>query len=365
MTDSPARFGIIGSGWRTQFFLRLARMAPEHFAVAGVVTRTAERGAQVEQEWGVPTYRTLDELVSTERPAFVVASVPWAVTPETVREAVGLGVRVLAETPPAPTAEGLRDLWEAVGASGLVQVAEQYPLMPGHTARLALIREGVIGDVTSVQVSSTHLYHATSLMRHMLGVGFEPATVVARRFTAPLVNPLSPEGWSGSDEPEDLGTTIAMLDFGGGRSALYDFTDNQWWNPLRSRRIVIRGSRGEIVDDTVIRMADATTPVESRLTRRQLGIDLNLEGVEVAHISFDGRVLYRNPFPGARFSEDDVAVAVILRDTGRWARDEGPPPYPLADGCQDHLLGLAIEESATTGAPVETAREKWAGGASS
>ncbi|MFD1276666.1 hypothetical protein ACFQ51_47710 [Streptomyces kaempferi] len=47
--------------------------------------------------------------------------------------------------------------------------------MPGHAARMALVREGVIGKVTSVQVSSTHMYHAMSLIRHMLGVAAGPS----------------------------------------------------------------------------------------------------------------------------------------------------------------------------------------------
>jgi hypothetical protein len=38
----------------------------------------------------------------------------------------------------------------------------------------------------------------------------------------------------------------------------------------------------------------------------------------------------------------------------------GPAPYPLADGCQDHLVALAIEESVSSGAPVTTAAEAWA-----
>lgn len=361
MTPAPAvRFAIVGSGWRSRFFLRLARMAPEQLQATGVVTRSAERGEQVTAEWGVPTFRTLGELASAGDPEFVIPSVPWSETPVVTREAVGRGLRVLAETPPAPTVEALRDLWSDVGSTGLVQVAEQYLLMPGHAARLSLLRSGLIGDVSSVQVSSTHLYHATSMIRLMLGGGFDPVTVTARAFTAPLADPLSPSGWSGDDTPKDLATTIALLDFGGGRSGVYDFTENQWWNPLRARRIVVRGSRGEIVDDSVVRLADPRTPVESRLLRRQLGFDLNLEGVDLDHISVDGEVVYRNPFPGARFSDDDLAVATLLRDTGRWARGEGPAPYPLAEGCQDHLLGLAIEESARTGAPVTTAREVWA-----
>ena len=351
-------FGVIGSGWRCEFFLRLARMAPDRLRAAGVVTRTAERGAEVTAAWGVPTFRTAAELVA-EQPDFVIASVPWAVAPDVTRELVGLGARVLSETPPAPDLEGLRALWADVGDSGLVQVAEQYLLMPGHAARLAVVREGLIGEPTSVQVSSTHLYHAVSLIRGLLGVGFEPAVVSARAFTAPLADPVSFDGWSGDATLTDAATTLATIDFGG-RMGLYDFTDNQWWNPLRARRIVVRGSAGELVDDRFVRLADPSSAVESALLYRRTGVDLNLEGFDLDHISVDGRVVYRNSFPGARFSEDDLAVATLLEQTGAWARGRGPEPYSLAEGLQDHLISVAIEESLESGRDVTTTTEAWA-----
>ena len=357
----PARFAVIGSGWRARFFLRLARQAPEHFTVVGLVSRTPERAAALRAEWGVPTYDTAEQLLAAEQVEFVVPCVPWDRMGPTTAALVEDGIPVLAETPPAADLDGLRDLWSRVGASGRVQVAEQYLLMPAHAARLALVREGVIGDVSSVQVSSTHLYHAVSMIRGLLGVGMDPVTVSAQSFTAPLANPLSPAGWSGSAAPEPLETTIATLDFGAGRMGLYDFTDTQWWNPLRARRIVVRGSLGEIADDTVVRLLDPTTPVESPLVRRVAGRDLNLEGVDLQHISFEGRVLYRNAFAGARLSEDDLAVADLLRATAAWVRDQGPAPYPLAEGCQDHLISLAIGESVATGAPVTTTTQAWAG----
>jgi hypothetical protein len=129
---------------------------------------------------------------------------------------------------------------------------------------------------------------------------------------------------------------------------------------LRSRRIVIRGTHGEIVDDRVIRMVDTRTPVESLTVRRRSGVDLNLEGNDLQQISFDGRIVYRNPFEGYRFSEDDIAVAAILEAAGAWTRDSGPEPYPLREACQDHLVGLAIDESARTGHEVVTGIEAWA-----
>ncbi|WP_432572387.1 Gfo/Idh/MocA family protein [Kineococcus sp. SYSU DK005] len=359
-SSTPTTFGVVGSGWRSEFFLRLARAAPDRLRATGVVTRTAERGREVGAAWGVPTHRTVQDLLAGGRPDFVVASVPWGQMPVTVRELVAAGAAVLAETPPAPDLEGLRSLWADVGASGRVQVAEQYLLMPGHAARLALVREGVIGDPTSVQVSSTHMYHAVSLIRGLLGVGTGEVVVDAREFRAPLVDPLSAAGWDTGARPEPRTTTLATLDFGDGRSGLYDFTDNQWWNPLRARRVVVRGSLGEIVDDAVTRLVDPTSAVTSHLSYRRRGIDMNLEGVDLDTVAFDGRVVYRNAWAGTRLSEDDVAVAQILADTGAWARGEGPEPYPLAQACQDHAVALAVAESARTRADVRVAREAWA-----
>ncbi|MCM6763635.1 hypothetical protein NB037_14530 [Rathayibacter sp. ZW T2_19] len=44
MTSTPPiRFAIVGSGWRTGFFLRLARDVPEAFQVTGIHSRSARR----------------------------------------------------------------------------------------------------------------------------------------------------------------------------------------------------------------------------------------------------------------------------------------------------------------------------------
>ena len=134
-SESATTFAIVGSGRRSRFLLHLARAAPGRLRVSGVITRTAESGRQVSEAWGVPAYRTTEELLRAERPQFVVAAVPWAQMPVTVRELVTAKVRVLAETPPAPDLDGLRSLWVEVGATGRVQVAEQYLLMPGHAAQ--------------------------------------------------------------------------------------------------------------------------------------------------------------------------------------------------------------------------------------
>jgi predicted dehydrogenase len=357
-TGAPVTFGIVGRGWRADFFAKLAGLLPDRLTLVGAAVRRPEAAEEVTRRWSVPAYLSPAELVAARRPDFVITSLPWAVNPEVVADLVDAGVRVLSETPPAPDADGLRSLWSRVGGRGLVQVAEQYLLMPGHAARREVVARGAIGTPTSVQVSSTHLYHAVSMMRGLLGVGFEPVQVSARQFTAPLVDPLSRDGWTGDSTPKDAATTLATLDFGG-LSGLYDFTDNQWHNQLRLRRIVIRGTHGEIADDTVVKWVDERTILRSEIVRRQLGQDLNLDGHDTEHLSFEGAVVYRNPFLGLRLMDEEIAIASVLTATGAWARDEGPAPYPLAQACQDHLVGLAIEESAKKGTAVETTIEPW------
>ena len=357
---NPVRLAIVGSGWRAAFFARLARLLPEQFTLVGFAARQASTARAVTAQWGVPAVQSPEELVRALRPDLVVTSVPRSANEAVVTALVAAGARVLSETPPASDLAGLRRLWSAVGGTQRVQVAEQYLLMPGHAARQEIVARGVIGKATSVQLSSTHGYHAVSMMRGLLGVGFDAVTVQARRFVADLADPLNRAGWTDDASPKPAGTVLATLDFGDGRSGLYDFTDNQWHNQLRLRRILVRGSLGELADDTVVHLMAPRTIVTSRLTRAQLGHDLNLDGHDTEHLLFEGNVVWRNPFLGLRLMDEEIAIAAMMVAAGRWARDEGPPPYPLAHACQDHAIALAIDEAVVSGRPVTTAREVWA-----
>ncbi|MDP9025937.1 MAG: gfo/Idh/MocA family oxidoreductase [Actinomycetota bacterium] len=349
------RFAIVGNGWRTGVFHRIAEALPDRLALVGVVTRR-------EVEVAAPQYRSLEALVRSEHPDFVLLSVPWPITPQFIRAAVDLDLPVLAETPPAPDRAGLEALWSDVGGSGLVFVAEQYPSYPGHLARKIVVGRGTIGRLSSVQVSSTHEYHAMALIRGFLGGGFPRTVVRASTFTAPLADPVGRSGPSPDPHYENPAkTTIATLDFGDGMSGLYDFTDNQWRNHLRHRRIVIRGSLGEVIDDRVVRLGAGPEFVSSELSRRQTGYDLDLDGYDTQHIVFGGEVIWRNPFPGLRFSDEETAIADMLITMGEWSvRRRGPAPYSLAEGAQDHSLGLAINEAAASGREVIVEPGPWA-----
>lgn len=311
----PVRLGVVGTGFRARLFLDLARRLPQRFAVAGVVSRSARRRGEASARWGVPVLPGLADLAA-EGPDVVVTAVPWDANAGVVEDLVARGLPVLSETPPAPDAAGLRELWARVGGSGLVQVAEQYPRQPMSAARTAVLRAGTIGEPTSAQVSMTQLYHAVALLRSLLGAGSGPTEVRAVSSESLLADPLSRAGWSDPVEMRPLRTTVATVDFGTA-TGLYDFTETQTRNPLRSSRVVVRGTLGEVVDERVVRVLGPGTVVTSRLERRQTGAHEDFEVLDLDHVALDGEVVYRNPHPGARLSDEEIAVASLSTPPAR------------------------------------------------
>src|SRR5690349_8436044 len=296
-------FALVGFGWRAATFHRVAQ-GLSGVTCVGAVVRSP-------RALPVPAYTSLRDCLRAERPDFLVTAVPRAANPDVIRAAVAAGVPVMAETPPAPDLEGLHALWRDVGTTGLVQVAEQYLLMPSHAARLAAVRTGIIGTPTQVQVSSTHQYHAVSIIRGLLNAGDRPATVRASRTVAPLVEPQTRQGWTDDPDPKPATTTIATIDFGDGRSGLYDFTTNQSRNLLRFRRLLVRGTHGELRDDEIVHMPTARTITRTPLVRRQTGHDLDLDGFDTQSITLGGEVLHQNPFPGRRWNDDEIATVSL------------------------------------------------------
>lgn len=60
--ESPVRFGVVGTGWRAGFFVRLAKLRPDLLQIAGVVSRNPERAREL--GWGTKVFTTVDELVA-------------------------------------------------------------------------------------------------------------------------------------------------------------------------------------------------------------------------------------------------------------------------------------------------------------
>jgi predicted dehydrogenase len=355
---SPVSFAIIGAGWRSEFFLRIARLMPERFRITGMVIRDAEKARVFEQKWGVTSCRTVDELVRQGGFSFVVISVPRAVASAITLELAQQGIPVLCETPPGVDLDSLISLNESVGIEAKIQIAEQYIFQPNHAARLALVKSGKLGTISQAQVSACHDYHGMSLLRHFLGITYEDAEIQAHAFTSPIVQGIDHNGNLNEHKIVPSHQVIAYIRFAD-QLAVYDFTYDQYFSWIRTPRMLIRGEKGEINNFQIKYLQDYKTPVELELKRTNAGEDGNLEGFYLKGILAGEQYVYLNPFIPGRLTDDEIAIATSLLKMEEYVNG-GDSFYSLAEASQDHYLSLMIQRAVTTGETVSTSRQVWA-----
>jgi hypothetical protein len=356
-TAARIDFAIIGSGWRSEFFLRIARELPDRFRVVGLVTRSDATGRAIHSGWGIPTFPTIDQLVEHTTPKFAVVSVPRQVAPEAITRLAGHGIPVLTETPPGSDVEATLPLHRLVADGAIIQVAEQYHLSPLLSAQLAIARSGKLGQVSQVMVAQCHDYHGVSIIRRALGVGFADARITASVFRSPLV--VGP-GRSGDPDHEtvvEANQVTARFEFGD-QLGVYDFASEQYFSWIRANRLLIRGDRGEINDLEVRYLQDFRTPMFQTIRRVDTGEGGNLEGRFLRGLIAGDEWVYHNPFIPGRLSDDELAIAECLARMSAHV-DGGPPFYSLAEASQDHYLQLLMQQAVTTGEVVTSTPQPW------
>jgi hypothetical protein len=344
-------FGIVGAGWRADFYLRIAHALPGRFSVIGVADSDEAKRTAVAAKWGVRVGASVADLLRDSSPSFVVAAVSWPSTPNVLRQLCDAGMPVLSETPPAPDIAGLQALRPLLDCKARIQMAEQYWLQPHSQACLALIGKGILGRPSYAHVSVGHGYHGIGLIRRFLGIGSELPRISGKRFRAPIVAGGGRNGPPTEETIRDSAHDIIFFDWGH-RLGILDFTGDQYFGWIRNPRLLIRGERGEIVDDMVYYLEDFRTPMAVELRRDVTGAKGNLEGFYLRGIQAGGEWAYYNPFAPARLSDDELAIATCLAKMDEYVRT-GREFYTLAEGIQDHYLNLVSQQALAEGKEIQ------------
>lgn len=133
--------------------------------------------------------------------------------------------------------------------TGRVQVAEQFHFMPRNQAYKRIIESKILGEVHSVRLSCCHDYHAASLIRFFLDTGFEEPEIASISLTDPVIRYNSRAGYLKSPAVIPAEEKIKIFKFKD-KTAVYDFSFEQYFSDIRSSQITIRGTNGEIVNNT-------------------------------------------------------------------------------------------------------------------
>ena len=94
------RFIVVGSGWRSLFYWRIAQALPERFELCAMLCRTEEKAEKMHREYGVPVSTSAEQCIALH-PDFVVVAVNKASIAAVSTEWLARGFAVLSETPAA------------------------------------------------------------------------------------------------------------------------------------------------------------------------------------------------------------------------------------------------------------------------
>lgn len=302
------KYGILGAGWRAEFYLRIAALCPDKFAVSGICARNPERARCIKEKYPVNVVKTAEELLTLDCD-FVVCCVNKSSMADVAADLCEKGSPVLMETPMGYDGESQKRFFDRYESAWKIQVAEQFHLHPQNAAIKAVIDSGILGEIVSVRLSCCHDYHAASLIRFFLGTGEEMPQIETAMIGDRVQKYNSRAGFA-SPELTDGDEKLKIFRFDG-KTALYDFESVQYFSDIRSRNLIVRGTSGEIVNDRCTYLQDGL-PVSFALERHEFGRNGSLDGLGIFRITGNGRELYRTPLPYARLSDEELAVATCL-----------------------------------------------------
>jgi predicted dehydrogenase len=351
---SPLTYLIVGSGWRAEFYGRIAAAYPGLFR-AVYYCRSEEKAALMRARTGAYAF-TSKEACLTMNPDFVVTAVDKAHSADVAIEWARRGFAVACETPAAPSIEGLKALWDSQGrfsenpepspenpgivpASSKITCMEQYHRYPVLMAGLAAIDSGAIGEPYSAYLSAAHDYHGFSLIKKMLKTEGEGYTVRGQKIKSPVIMTDSRNSALYDGALKTADRDILHITFDSGKTAVYDFSGTQYHSFIRSRSLIVRGSRGEWNGRTILGLNPENEP-----TRISLMPDIPARYRCLDNTALrDLRKVWQNELT-LETAQDEFAIASMLLDMREFIAG-GPSPYPLLSALEDSLFWLRAQEA--------------------
>ncbi len=327
---------VVGSGYRAEYFGRVARTWPELFR-ACYLCRSEEKAALMRRNTGAEAVLTAEEALAFQ-PDFIVVAVDRGHVADVAEAWIERGFPVVTETPVGDAEEKLIRLEALAERGARIVCCEQYHRYPILAAGLEAVRRGAIGTPQSAYISLAHDYHAASLLRRALMLGRERYRLYGSRQVSRAVNTDSRYGaildGSATEEVRDR----VLIEFESGKTAIYDFAPLQYRSYIRSRHFTVRGDRGEWSDTTIHGLDGRGVPCRTALTPE---IPERYRCLDTQYLR-DLRKTWR-PELFLDTLQDEYAIATILLDMEDYLRG-GESPYPLWEAIEDARYWLRLEK---------------------
>ena len=316
------KFIILGGGWRSEFYLRIAQALPEEFSVIGMYIRNEEKGQRISKKYNVKTFTHIEQALQEDFD-FIVNCTSYNSVSDLSIQLADKGYYVLSETP------ALKEMYEG-HAYEKIQVAEQYHQKGTYQAIKKIIQDGLIGDVSYINLSVGHDYHAMSLLRFFFNDYKKPIKITDINISDPMTISHGRGGEIQEKVIHNTNNRLITFDFNK-KIALYDYNSEQYFSPIRHDRLLIRGTKGEISDNKIRYFNKLGKLTEGEIVLKTAGL---LEGFYNDRIVLFDKVLYEFPFKNARLSEEECAIAICLKGMKKYI-DTGEEFYSYKKAYED------------------------------
>ena len=341
-TMKPLSFVIVGSGWRSLFYVRIAKRYPKHFRLLYMLCRTEEKADAMAKDYGIAT-TTSESICEQAYPDFVVIAVTKGNLFAETKKWSEKGFPVLSETPVAANVAELKTIWNMVQNGAKIQVAEQYHRYPVIASGLREIAEGKIAEPNAVELSVAHDYHGISLIRRMLQphepLRLKLKSVRGVSYHFPVTETNSREGVITDGSVKERERVRITMEFQNGKVAFYDFDKVQYHSFIRSRHLQVQGANGEW-NDTIIRYVNSDSITNTKkifpLLEKKYGC---LETRELQNLKTRWC-----PYVIMDDMQDEYAIATMMYDMREYI-EYGTEIYPLAEALEDTYIWLLFQEA--------------------
>ncbi len=331
-------FLIVGSGYRSEYYGRIAAAHPDLFK-AMFLCRSEEKVKLVTEHTGIPATTDIDTALAI-KPDFMVVAVDREHVADVTKEWVLRGYPVVTETPVASSVEKIEEIWELCKKQNAkIVCCEQYHRHPVLAKGLAAIENGLLGNPQTGYLSLVHDYHGASILRRMMLTSGEGYVLHGERKASPVTETDSRYGAFYDGRTGQEVRDIVHVSYDSGKTAIYDFASTQYRSYIRSRHIAVRCENGEW-NDRILYYVDKDHNPERDFLMSE--IPEKYRALDTQSLR-DGRRVWQ---PELQLDTiwDEYAIATILMDMEEYIAG-GKSPYPIEEALDDALFWLKLQEA--------------------
>jgi hypothetical protein len=331
-SSSALRVGLVGAGRRLlNIYIPILRELSDQYDLVGFTALSRQGFRRMESQTGIQPFLNAEELVKQARPELLIVAVPDRLNESTVQSLLDLKVPILAETPLAWSVFATRRIMQKAMANNVILgVAEQFPFLPLEQFRHKLLSSGALGTIYSVRNDfQSYSYHAIAQLRRY--INGKPS---AARCNEMIFQPSAADG-------SRIFWQLGSVEFNDGSLLLHHFATPDKVVP---GSIDIFGTLGNIHDNRIT-LIDPLSRRNSQFSiLRSKSPTGRLRSI-YSNIPDAGSLTWDNPFAAHPFSDEQIAVALLLEGMRLSIRQGKRPLYTASDFQTDMEIVRAFQYS--------------------